>query len=151
MFHRGAFLPPFYLSYTSMTSLNLYQFLQKCLLIMLIYNYCPSSQTSITAQESPDKVTDWCGLWLLGRNADKCESMKFTRARTPSPCNYAFNSKLLTQVSTHKHLGVVQWLILETPRTVCHIYIIYIYIVIYIYKMASASFCLVYFSRILLP
>ena len=33
--------------------------------------------------------------------------MKFTRARTPSPCNYTINSKLLTQVPTHKHLGVV--------------------------------------------
>ena len=74
---------------------------------MLIYNYCPPSQTSITAQESLDKVTDWCGSWLLGTNADKCESMKFTRARTPSPCNYTINSKLLTQVPTHKHLGVV--------------------------------------------
>ena len=74
---------------------------------MLIYNYCTPSQTSITAQESLDKVTDWCGSWLLGTNADKCESMKFTRARTPSPCNYTINSKLLTQVPTHKHLGVV--------------------------------------------
>ena len=74
---------------------------------MLIYNYCPPSQTSITAQESLDKVTDWCGSWLLGTNADKRESMKFTRARTPSPCNYTINSKLLTQVPTHKHLGVV--------------------------------------------
>ena len=63
---------------------------------MLIYNYCPPSQTSITAQESLDKVTDWCGSWLLGTNADKCESMKFTRARTPSPCNYTINNKLLT-------------------------------------------------------
>ena len=33
--------------------------------------------------------------------------MKLTRARTPSPCNYTINSKLLTQVPTHKHLGVV--------------------------------------------
>ena len=33
--------------------------------------------------------------------------MKFTRARTPFPCNYTINSKLLTQVFTHKHLGVV--------------------------------------------
>ena len=68
---------------------------------MLIYNYCPPSETSITAQESLYKVTDWCGSWLLRTNADKCESMKFTRSRTPSPCNYTINSKLLTQVSTN--------------------------------------------------
>ena len=74
---------------------------------MLIYNYCPPSETSITAQESLYKVTDWCGSWLLRTNTVKCESMKFTRSRTPSPCNYTINSKLLTQVSTHKHLGVV--------------------------------------------
>ena len=33
--------------------------------------------------------------------------MKFTRARTPSPCNYTINNKLLTEVFTRKHLGVV--------------------------------------------
>ena len=36
---------------------------------LLIYNYYPPSQTSITAQESPYKVTDWCGSWLLRTNA----------------------------------------------------------------------------------
>ena len=74
---------------------------------MLIYNYCPPSQTSITAQESLDKVTDRCGSWLLRTNADKCESTKFTKAKTPSSCSYTINSKLLNQVLTHKHLGVV--------------------------------------------
>ena len=36
---------------------------------LLIYNYYPLSQTSITAQKSLDKVTDWCGSWLLRTNA----------------------------------------------------------------------------------
>ena len=74
---------------------------------MLIYNYCHPSQMSIAARESLDEVTDWCGSWLKRTNADECESIKFTRARAPSPCNYTINSKLLTQVFTHKHLGVV--------------------------------------------
>ena len=73
---------------------------------MLIYNYCPPSQTSITAQESLDKVTDWCGSWLLRKNADKCESMKFTRARSPSTCNYIINSKLLPK---YLHTNILGW------------------------------------------
>ena len=73
---------------------------------MLIYNYCPPSQTSITTQESLDKVTDWCGSWLLRTNADKCESMKFTRARSPSTCNYIINSKLLPK---YLHTNILGW------------------------------------------
>ena len=41
---------------------------------LLIYNYYPLSQTSITAQKSLDKVTDWCGSWLLRTNASPWSS-----------------------------------------------------------------------------
>ena len=33
--------------------------------------------------------------------------MKFTRARKPASCNYSIDNKPLSQVSTHKHLGVI--------------------------------------------
>ena len=73
----------------------------------LIYNRCPPSSTSETAQESLDQVSDWCSSWLLKNNADKGETMKFTRARNRAQCNYSIDNKPNDQVSTHKHLGVV--------------------------------------------
>ena len=73
----------------------------------LLYDRCPSTETSISIQESLDQANEWCGKWLLRTNAKKCEPMKFTRARKPASCNYSIDNKPLSQVSTHKHLGVI--------------------------------------------
>ena len=73
----------------------------------LLYDRCPSTETSISIQESLDQANEWCGKWLLRTNAKKCEPMKFTRARKSASCNYSIDNKPLSQVSTHKHLGVI--------------------------------------------
>ena len=73
----------------------------------LLYDRCPSTETSISIQESLDQANEWCGNWLLRTNVKKCESMKFTRARKPASCNYSIDNKPLSQVLTHKHLGVI--------------------------------------------
>ena len=53
----------------------------------LIYNRCPPSSTSGTAQESLDQDSNWCESLLLKNNADRGEAMKFTRARNRAQCN----------------------------------------------------------------
>ena len=50
----------------------------------LLYNRCSPTQMLGTTQKSLDQANEWCGKWLLKTNAEKCESMKFTKARNPA-------------------------------------------------------------------
>ena len=81
----------------------------------LIYNPCPPSSTSETAQESFDQVSDWCGSWLLKNNDDKGEAMKFTRTRNRAQCNYSIDIKPIAVIK-YLLINILEWFSLMT----CH-------------------------------
>ena len=72
----------------------------------LAHDSSSPTSTSNLLQESLVQVREWC-LWRLRTNAEKCKSMKFTRARDPAACNYTMANKQLEQVKAHKYLGVL--------------------------------------------
>ena len=65
------------------------------------------TSTSNLVQESFVQFWEWCRLWRLRTNAEKCKSMNFTRARDPAGCNYTMANKQLEQVQAHNHLGIL--------------------------------------------
>ena len=71
----------------------------------LLYNSDSIDFVSAPVQQGLNQMDEWCSLWSLNLNIDKCEFMRFTRSRAAVNCPYNSNSVPLTKVSSHKHLG----------------------------------------------
>jgi hypothetical protein len=53
-----------------------------------------------------NKLSTWSGQWLMSFNPDKTEIMICSNMEIPNNLNFSFNGKLISNTSSHKHLGV---------------------------------------------
>ena len=67
----------------------------------------PSPDTlELVINHDLNKLSTWSGKWLMSFNPDKTEIMICSNMEIPNNLNFSFNGKLISNTSSHKHLGV---------------------------------------------
>ena len=70
--------------------------------------YSSSSPDTVELAISHDlnKLSTWSEKWLMWFNPDKTEIIICSNMEIPNNLNISFNGKLISNTSSHKHLGV---------------------------------------------
>lgn len=71
----------------------------------VIYKEISSDSDAIALQSDVDRVLQWCELWQMKLNINKCKSMRVSRSKTQAFC-YSINNVPLEDVLSYKYLGV---------------------------------------------
>lgn len=83
-------------------SSNIRMFADDC----VIYRKITSASDNTTLQNDLQSALNWCNLWLMELNPNKCETVSFHRRRNPLAFSYQIASTNLEQVPSYKYLGV---------------------------------------------
>lgn len=77
-------------------------FADDCVIYRPITN--PTDQTAV--QDDLNHVQEWCDLWLMKLNPNKCKTVSFHRRHNPFLFPYVIASVTLEHVQSYKYLGV---------------------------------------------
>ena len=67
----------------------------------------PSRDTlELVINHDLNKLSTWSGKWFMSLNPDKTEIMICLNMEIPNNLNFSFTGKLISNTSSHKHLGV---------------------------------------------
>jgi len=85
------------------TSSTLRLFADDCLL----YQVTDSSRDAELLQHDLHLITEWCKLWQMRLNLDKCVTLHCYRTINPHLTNYLVENHTLKNVNQHLYLGVM--------------------------------------------
>ena len=72
----------------------------------LLYRKITSQEDISQLQEDLDEVLQWCNIWNMTLNIDKCEHMNVTSKHAPSNSDYKLDQHHMTKVKEYKYLGL---------------------------------------------
>ena len=72
----------------------------------VLYSRVDSVGDSAFLQSDLDKISDWCRIWELGLNVEKCVQVIFGRKRNPVPSCYFIDDHRLSNNTDVKYLGI---------------------------------------------
>lgn len=71
----------------------------------VIYREVTNNLDVISLQSDINSVLEWCNMWNMQLNVNKCKVMRISRVQNDTP-RYFFNNVSLEHVSCYKYLGV---------------------------------------------
>ena len=72
----------------------------------LLYRIIRSPEDHQALQSDLAKIDDWCTVWQMSLNYDKCEVMHISTSRNPDTFPYVLGPAVLNSTDTYKYLGV---------------------------------------------
>ncbi len=72
----------------------------------IVYRPVKTMQDCEELQNDINKIGEWENTWQMKFNADKCNALKITRARSPLDYKYKLHDHTLEEVDSSKYLGV---------------------------------------------
>ena len=83
-------------------SSNIRMFADDC----VIYRKINSVSDNTSLQDDLRRVQEWCSLWLMELNSNKCKTVSFHRRKNPLIFSYRIANANLELVPSYKYLGV---------------------------------------------
>ena len=72
----------------------------------LLYREIRTAQDSINLQKDLDHLTTWAKDWQMSFNPTKCQTLRVTKKKNPTPAKYTMLGHTLEQIDHGKYLGV---------------------------------------------
>lgn len=87
----------------------------------VIYRKINTVSDSTSLQTDLRSVQEWCNLWLMELNPNKCKTVSFYRRRNPVVFLYQIADTNLELVTSYKYFGVILFSDLTWAMHITHI------------------------------